>query len=99
MLIKINSKNEITDYAVIGSLPNSIEISDDLKPSDFDDNFKSGYYLFQDDQIVVNPNYEEPTVSAPTPEPSEPSKEWQAINMLALQVAQLKAEKGGAQYV
>ena len=26
----------------------------------------------------------------------EPSKEWQAINMLALQVAQLKAEKGGA---
>ena len=96
MLIKINSKNEITEYAAIGGLTNSIGISDDLKPEGFENTFKSGYYLYQDDQIIINPNYQEPTVDIPTPEPSEPSKEWQAINMLALQVAQLKSEKGGA---
>lgn len=96
MRIKLNEKNEITEYALIGGLTNSIEISNNLKPPEFDDNFKSGYYLYQNNEIVVNPNYQEPTVDIPTPEPSEPSKEWQAINMLALQVAQLKAEKGGA---
>lgn len=85
MKIKMNEKNEITEYAVIGGLTNSIEISDDLEPSDFEDNFKSGYYLFQDDQIIVNPNYQEPTVDIP--ELSGPSPEMLAINALGIQLA------------
>lgn len=85
MLIKINEKNEITDYAVIGGLTGSFEISDDLKPSDFDDNFKSGYYLYQNNEIIVNPNYEEPTISVPEP---QPSAEQQAITDLAINSAE-----------
>ena len=96
MILRIGQDNEIIEYANIGAIINGQEVDDSLKPKDFDVNFKSGYYLFQDDQIIANPDYQEPTVDIPMPEPSEPSKEWQAINMLALQVAQLKAEKGGA---
>lgn len=96
MEIRTSEKNEIMEYAILGGLSNGIEIDDSLKPVDFDHLFKPSYYLYQDDEIVVNQNYQEPTVDIPTPEPSGPSKEWQAINMLALQVAQLKAEKGGA---
>ena len=87
MKIKMNEKNEITEYSTIGGLTGSFEISDDLKPLDFEDNFKSGYYLFQDNQIIVNPNYQEPTISIPTPEPSGPSPEMLAINALGIQLA------------
>lgn len=97
MEIRINDKNEIIEYASLGGLSDSTEIDDSLKPVDFDQLFKPRIYLYQDNEIIINPNYEKPTVDIPeTPEPSEPSKEWQAINMLALQIAQLKAEKGGA---
>ncbi|WP_423710362.1 DUF2977 domain-containing protein [Latilactobacillus curvatus] len=88
MLIKINKNNEIEEYATIGGLPNSIEIDDSLKPVDFNHLFKKGYYLYQDDEIVVNQNYEEPTVDIPTPEqPSGPSPEMLAINELGIQLA------------
>ena len=96
MKIRFNEKSEITEFAIVGSLPDSLEIDDSLKPEGFENTFKSGYYLYQDNKIVTNQDYEEPTVSIPeNPEISGPSKEWQAINMLALQVAQLKIEKGG----
>ena len=94
MKIKLNDKNEITEYSVIGDLTDSIEINDNLKPSDFYDSFKPGYYMYESGEIVISPNYEEPTITVP--KPSGPSKEWQAINMLALQVAQLKSKNGGA---
>lgn len=87
MRIRLNEKNEITEYVVIGGLTNSIEISDDLKPLDFEANFKPSFYLYQDNQILVNPNYEEPTISIPTPEPSGPSPEMLAINALGIQLA------------
>lgn len=96
MKIKVNQINEIVGYVDVGDIPDSIEYSGAV-PDDFEANFKPSFYMLQGDEIIVNPNYEEPTVSIPEdPEPSEPSKEWQAINMLALQVAQLKAEKGSA---
>lgn len=96
MLLKTNDKDEILEMVTMGGLENGFEFEGSI-PDDFEANFKPSYYLYQNNEIIVNPNYQEPTVSVPeTPEPSGPSKEWQAINMLALQVAQLKAEKGGA---
>lgn len=75
MLIKINENNEIEEFATTGGLPNSIEIDDSLKPVDFNHLFKKGYYLYQDSEIIVNPNYEEPSIEIPTPEPSESDKQ------------------------
>ena len=87
------SGNEIVGYTELGGAEGFLEFGGEL-PEHFYDTFRPSYFLLENNEIVVNPNYKEPTVEIP--EPSEPSKEWQAINMLALQVAQLKAEKGGA---
>lgn len=95
MKILLNENQEIVAYAGFGDLSGSIEYTGSV-PDGFKSNFKPSYYLYQGSKIIVNPNYEEPSIEIPTPEPPEPSKEWQAINMLALQIAQLKAERGGA---
>lgn len=81
--------NEIIEYATVGGfVDGGQEINDSLKPKDFDNNFRPSYYLYQDDQIIVNPNYEEPTVDIPIPEPSGPSAEQQAITDLAINSAE-----------
>lgn len=87
MQIKINEKNEITEYASVGALSDGIEIGNGLKPLDFEVNFKPSFYLYQDNQIIVNPNYEEPSIEIPVPEPSGPSPEMLAINALGIQLA------------
>lgn len=94
MILQVNKLNEIIGYSISGCIEDAIEVDDKVVPDGFFGSFKSGYYLYQDNEIVVNPNYKEPTVEIS--KSNEPSKEWQAINMLALQVAQLKADKGGA---
>ena len=75
MKIRVNEKSEITEFAIVGSLPDSLEIDDSLKPEGFENIFKSGYYLYQDNKIVTNQDYEEPTVSIPEPQPSEADKQ------------------------
>lgn len=97
MIIQANESNEIIGYSIVGCIEDAIKIDDKIVPDSFFESFKSGYYLYQNNEIVINPNYKEPTVEIPeAPEQPEPSKEWQAINMLALQVAQLKSKNGGA---
>lgn len=85
MEIRTNEKNEIEEYAIFGGLPNSIEVADELQPTDFKFLFKPNLYLYQDNEIIVNPNYEEPTINVPTP---EPSAEQQAITDLAINSAE-----------
>ena len=92
MQLELNG-NEIVGYAELGGAEGFLEFGGEI-PEHFYDNFRPSYFLLENNKIVVNPNYEEPT--AEIPETPEPSKEWQAINMLTLQIAQLKAEKGGA---
>lgn len=88
MLIKINENNEIEEYAITGGLPNGFGISDELIPIDFTFLFKPKLYLYQDNEIIINPNYEEPTINIPeVPEPSGPSPEMLAINALGIQLA------------
>lgn len=88
MILQINDKNEIIGYSKIGSIEGGQEVDDQQKPIDFEDNFKPKFYLLQNNEIVVNPNYEEPTISVPeTPEPSGPSPEMLAINALGIQLA------------
>ena len=59
MRILINEKNEIVGYATVGGLEGDFEISDDIIPQDFAQTFKPKYYLYQNEQIIDNPNYEE----------------------------------------
>lgn len=70
MKIKINENNEILECAMIGDLSDGLEIDDSLKPDGFEENFKPSFYLFKDNEIVVNPNYEEPAISIPELGPS-----------------------------
>lgn len=59
MRITVNENNEITGYAIIGGIEGDFEISDDIIPQEFILNYKPKYYLYQNEQIIVNPNYEE----------------------------------------
>lgn len=63
--IKTNENNEIVAYAKIGSVGGS-EITSDRLPKDFFSNFRPGFYLFADDQIKENENYEPPKVEQST---------------------------------
>lgn len=88
MEIRLNDENEIREFSIVGGLSDGIEVEDSIKPVDFDYLFKPSYYLYQDNQIIVNPNYEEPSIEIPeTPESSGPSPEMLAINALGIQLA------------
>lgn len=84
MKILINDNTEIVAYAAFGDLAGSFEFTGSI-PDDFKSDFKPSYYLYQDSKIVVNPNYEEPSIDIPTP---EPSAEQQAITNLAINSAE-----------
>lgn len=59
MRITINDNNEITGYAIVGGIEGDFEIDDSIIPHDFTQNYKPKYYLYQNEQIIFNPNYEE----------------------------------------
>lgn len=68
MRITINDNNEITGYAIVGGIEGDFEIDDSIVPQDFVQNYKPKYYLYQNEQIIVNPNYQPETpVQANTP--------------------------------
>ena len=59
MQILLNGEREITNYAIIGGFEDGIEI--DSIPDNFIVNFKPRYYLFEDNEIIVNKDYKEDT--------------------------------------
>lgn len=59
--IKVNDKNEIIAYAIIGGV-NGIDISIDVLPDSFIENFDSKYYLYVDGNIKANPDYVAPEI-------------------------------------
>ncbi|NQE00510.1 DUF2977 domain-containing protein [Staphylococcus xylosus] len=75
MRILINKKNEIVDYAIVGSLDGDFEIDDSIVPQDFMIYFKPKRYLYNEGTIEVNSDFEEdikidlptvpPTIVAP----------------------------------
>lgn len=66
MELKINSKNEIEAIAEIGGFEDAVEFTGSI-PDGFEANFKPSYYLLQDNEIVVNPNYQKPVINEPGP--------------------------------
>ncbi|KYH14872.1 DUF2977 domain-containing protein [Staphylococcus kloosii] len=71
MRILINENNEIVGYATVGGLEGDFEIDDSIVPQDFAQNYKPKYYLYQNEQIIVNPNYQTETPVQPTT-PTQP---------------------------
>lgn len=84
MKILLNDSKEIVGYVGFGDLSDSIGFAGSV-PDGFEANFKPKYYMYKDNEIVVNPNYEEPSFTIP--EPSGPSPEMLAINALGIQFA------------
>lgn len=71
MQILVNENNLITSYAAVGGFDGGIEIDDSIVPQDFTQNYKPKYYLYQNEQIIVNPNYQTETPVQPTT-PTQP---------------------------
>ncbi|WP_409328055.1 DUF2977 domain-containing protein [Staphylococcus pseudoxylosus] len=60
MEIKVNDKNEITAYAVVGGVLGE-EIPDEIVPEDFRERYDTKFYLYENGEIKENPNYIPPT--------------------------------------
>lgn len=71
MRILINKKNEIIDYAIVGSLDGDFEIDDSIVPQGFIVHFKPTRYLYNEGTIEVNNDFEdENEINLPTVPPT-----------------------------
>lgn len=84
MKIIVDENNEIIGYAKNGDINGSIEFGGTV-PSGFFEDFVPKLYLYQNNEIVINPSYQEPTVDILEP---QPSAEQQAITDLAINSAE-----------
>ncbi|QLL69799.1 DUF2977 domain-containing protein [Lactobacillus sp. 3B(2020)] len=80
--------NLIIGYCSVGDLPGTIEYTGDL-PTEFQDNFASEKYLYQDGKVIINDQYEAPKPSIPGIGITGGQK---VINQLGAQVANLTTE-------
>ena len=69
MQLQVNEKqkHEITGYATVGGFVDGTEAEASSLPEGFEERFAPGKYLYENGQIVENPNYEPPE-PAPDPE-------------------------------
>ena len=67
MQLQINEKREITGYATVGGFVGGIEAEASSLPKGFEESFTPGKYLYENGQIVENPDYI-PPASASEPE-------------------------------
>lgn len=77
MQLELNG-NEIVGYAEIGGGEGFLEFGGEL-PECFYDNFRPSYFLLENNEIVVNPNYEEPTFNITDLGPTEAQKQLAQI--------------------
>lgn len=58
MNIKVNEKDEIVQYAIIGGVgEEGIFVPYEVFPDDFREKYDYKYYLYKDGKVTVNPNY------------------------------------------
>lgn len=82
MQILLNSNNEIIAYAIIGGIERegyeTVTIEDNQVPNSFRETFKPSFYIFENEEVKLNPNYhEEEKVEIPET-PQTPSVEFPA---------------------
>ena len=63
MQILLNSNNEIIAYAVVGGIERegyeTVTIEDNQVPNSFRELFKPSFYIFENEEIKLNPNFHE----------------------------------------
>lgn len=63
MQILLNQYNEIVAYAVVGGIERegyeTVTIEDNQVPNSFRELFKPSFYIFENEEIKLNPNYHE----------------------------------------
>ena len=90
MQIKINESNEILYYASDNTkFDDMTAIDNSVVPENFQTDFKSKYFKFENGTIMVNTNYTAPVLPA-GPGTSDTDK---AVAALTLQIAENKAEQ------
>lgn len=85
MLLKINEQKEILEYATIGGMEGAVEF-DGVIPDDFEVKFKPGFYMLQNDEIIENSNYVEPSS---TPPDDSPTSMQEVVNKLGEATAKI----------
>lgn len=72
MQILLNQYNEIVAYAVVGGIERegyeTVTIEDNQAPNSFRELFKSSFYIFENGEIKLNPNYREETEKVELPQ-------------------------------
>lgn len=94
--MNIKVKNDlILSYAIIGNIDDSIEISDEIIPSNFIDDFKPKKYKYVNEQITLNGNYQEEEKPVQQPNIVIPGSDEELRKMFAsmqVQLVQLSQE-------
>lgn len=86
MLIKVNAEKVILEYSTVGGLPDSIEYTGTI-PDDFEVKFKPSFYMLQNEVIVENSDYVEPT---DTPSSGGPTSVQQVVMQMSATVTQMQ---------
>ena len=72
MQILLNQNNEITAYAVSGGIKRegykTLTIEDNQVPDSFRELFKPSFYIFENGEVKLNPNYHEETENVELPQ-------------------------------
>lgn len=93
MLIKVNAEKVILEYSTVGGLPDSIEYTGTI-PDDFEAKFKPSFYMLQNDEIIENSNYVEPTDNPPDDGPSSVQQVVMQMSATITQMQQLIMAQG-----
>ncbi|MDK9870187.1 DUF2977 domain-containing protein [Staphylococcus equorum] len=89
MKIKVNDEL-ILSYAIIGNVDNSIEISNEIVPDSFVEDFKPKKYRYTNGQIILNEGYENNNeIPIEKPIPNITGSDGELRNMFASMQVQL----------
>lgn len=89
MKIKVDD-GLILSYAIIGNIDNSIEISDEMVPDSFVEDFKPAKYRYTNGQIIINEGYENNNeIPIEKPIPNITGSDGELRNMFASMQVQL----------
>lgn len=88
MNIKVEN-DLILSYAIIGNIDDSIEISDNIVPSNFIDDFKPKKYKYVNEQVTLNGSYQEEEQVVQQPNIEVPGTDEELRKMFASMQVQL----------
>ncbi|HCW35931.1 MAG TPA: hypothetical protein DGB97_07675 [Staphylococcus sp.] len=88
MNIKVEN-DLILSYAIIGNIDDSIEISDNIVPSNFIDDFKPKKYKYVNEQVTLNGSYQEEEQVVQQPNIEIPGTDEELRKMFASMQVQL----------